>query len=314
MHIDAVMLMPDSETIQIQREKNLKSDDTVRLTATIEVQTYYPAFVNSNQEKLKFLVVSVQNIKSLKLNSVSGINIGQILYGSGSAFSVKVVSIFEACNIVVLSSDQVDISIGQVVTFGDIAQNFDYNNSGGSDYEVIDIYGPPIRLNTLNGIVVGATISSLNNANPVPDNLNVVCVNQDYDSIIVNNEFNYIYGQPITISNNTYTINNGLNIINLSSVSGIQVGQIVTGENIPNVIKVIQVDESTNSVVVNRPISLSPGQSLFFSFDNNFIDSVVPYKTKWFSNLYSKEEKNKKSSNVYSSLNSNPRRYNSGNL
>lgn len=314
MHIDAVMLMPDSETIQIQREKNLKSDDTVKLTATIEVQTYYPAFVNSNQEKLKLSVISVQNIKSLKLNSVSGINIGQVLYGSGTPFGVKVVSVFEPCNIVVLSSDQIDLDIGQVVTFGEITQNFDYGNSGSNDYEVIDIYGPPIKLNTLAGIVVGATISSSNNTNQVPDNLNVVCINQGSDSVIVNNEFNYVYGQPITILNNTYTIINGLNIINLSSVDGVQVGQIVTGENIPNVIKVVEVDESTNSVVVNRPISLSPGQSLFFSFDNNFIDAIVPYKTRWFSNLYTREAKNKKSSNVYSSLNYNQRRFNSGNL
>ncbi len=45
MNIDAVMLMPDSNTIEITREKNLKSDNTIKLTATLEVQSFYPAFI-----------------------------------------------------------------------------------------------------------------------------------------------------------------------------------------------------------------------------------------------------------------------------
>jgi len=313
MHIDAVMLMPDSETIQIQREKNLKSDDTVKLTATIEVQTYYPAFVNSNQEKFKLCLTSVENTKSLKLNSISGISVGQFLYGSGVKLSVKVLSIFEDYNIVIISTDQLDLSVGQVVTFGESTQNFDYNNSGGNNYEVIDVYGPPIKLHTLSGIAIGATISGSGNYT-VPEGLNVVCINSESNSIVVSNEFYYLYGQSITISNSVYTILSGLNKINLLSVEGVQVGQIVTGENIPNIIKVVDIDESTNSIIVNRPISLSPGQCLFFSFDNNFIDAIVPYKTRWFSNLYTNREKNIKSPNIYSSLNSNPRRFNSGNL
>jgi len=45
MNIDAVMTQPDNNPIEIVREKNLKSDNTIKLTATLEVQTYYPAFL-----------------------------------------------------------------------------------------------------------------------------------------------------------------------------------------------------------------------------------------------------------------------------
>jgi hypothetical protein len=44
MHIDAVILMPDTNSIDIKREKNLTSDNTIKLSLNFQVQTYYPAF------------------------------------------------------------------------------------------------------------------------------------------------------------------------------------------------------------------------------------------------------------------------------
>ena len=44
MNIDAVILMPDSNQIEITREKSLSSENTIKLTLSFEVQTYYPAF------------------------------------------------------------------------------------------------------------------------------------------------------------------------------------------------------------------------------------------------------------------------------
>ncbi len=44
MNIDAVILMPDSNNIEITRDKNLTSDNTIKMTVSFEVQTYYPAF------------------------------------------------------------------------------------------------------------------------------------------------------------------------------------------------------------------------------------------------------------------------------
>ena len=44
MNIDAVMIIPDTETIEIQREKNLTSDNQIKISLDFEVHTYYPAF------------------------------------------------------------------------------------------------------------------------------------------------------------------------------------------------------------------------------------------------------------------------------
>lgn len=44
MNIDAVMQIPDSNNIEINREKNLTSDNTIKLTVSFDVQTYYPSY------------------------------------------------------------------------------------------------------------------------------------------------------------------------------------------------------------------------------------------------------------------------------
>jgi hypothetical protein len=44
MNIDAVMQIPDSNNIEINREKSLTSDNTIKLTVSFDVQTYYPAY------------------------------------------------------------------------------------------------------------------------------------------------------------------------------------------------------------------------------------------------------------------------------
>ena len=44
MNIDAVLLMPDNNTVQMAREKNLTSDNKISLKVSFTVETYYPAF------------------------------------------------------------------------------------------------------------------------------------------------------------------------------------------------------------------------------------------------------------------------------
>jgi len=44
MNIDAVIHMPDNNSIEMVREKNLTSDNTIKIKVSFEVQTYYPAF------------------------------------------------------------------------------------------------------------------------------------------------------------------------------------------------------------------------------------------------------------------------------
>jgi hypothetical protein len=44
MNIDAVILMPDTNQIEMTREQNLTSDNSIKVKASFEVHTYYPAF------------------------------------------------------------------------------------------------------------------------------------------------------------------------------------------------------------------------------------------------------------------------------
>ena len=44
MNIDAVILVPDSNQVEIQRDKSLSSENKIRLTLSFEVHTYYPAY------------------------------------------------------------------------------------------------------------------------------------------------------------------------------------------------------------------------------------------------------------------------------
>jgi len=51
MNIDAVMLIPDSNSIELVREKNLTSDNTIKLKVSFEVQTYYPGYRKDKVDK-----------------------------------------------------------------------------------------------------------------------------------------------------------------------------------------------------------------------------------------------------------------------
>jgi len=44
MNIDAVILLPDNNTVDIAREKDMTSDNKIKLTVSFEVKTYYPSF------------------------------------------------------------------------------------------------------------------------------------------------------------------------------------------------------------------------------------------------------------------------------
>ncbi|CAG7580310.1 MAG: hypothetical protein SLAVMIC_00351 [uncultured marine phage] len=44
MNIDAVIVVPDDQQVEITREHNLNSQSEIKLTLTFEIQSYYPAF------------------------------------------------------------------------------------------------------------------------------------------------------------------------------------------------------------------------------------------------------------------------------
>jgi hypothetical protein len=70
MNIDAVLTMPDSDAIEITREKNLKSDNTIKLTLSLEVQTYYPAFTSSKDSKIETVAVVTSGSNVIKVGPI----------------------------------------------------------------------------------------------------------------------------------------------------------------------------------------------------------------------------------------------------
>ncbi len=87
MHIDAVINIPDTKNIELSREKNLSSDNTVKLTLSLEVQTYYPAFTSTKDCRIltNAILTSGSNIIKVGPNFTStnrrNSNIGDILQG-----------------------------------------------------------------------------------------------------------------------------------------------------------------------------------------------------------------------------------------
>ena len=304
MHIDAFMLMPDTETIQIQREKNLKSDDSVKLTASIEVQTYYPTFVDPKQVKVVTKVIKSNCQSSIKLDSVDGISIGDYIFGSAATYNISVLSILS--DNIVLLSDKINLSIGQVVSFGIDAENFDFN-SITNEYTIIDIYPGPIKLNSISGISVGDLLKTPQMV--LLDDISVIAI-VDNNSIIVNKSVNIKYNQIVTINDTNYTTYSGCDVVYLNTVKNLEVGQFISGDNISGSLKVLDINESESFIVTNSCVCVISGQELIITSDYGS-NAIVPYRTRWFNNLHSGRIKRVNSSNPYSSLNNNPLRFRS---
>lgn len=73
LHIDAVITMPDSKNIDIVREKNLTSDNTIKLSFDAEVQTYYPAFGANDQ-----IIAKIKILTDKKSKLIEDLNSGNI--------------------------------------------------------------------------------------------------------------------------------------------------------------------------------------------------------------------------------------------
>jgi len=70
MNIDAVITVPDSDNIEIQREKNLKSDNTIKLSLSLEVQTYYPAFTSNKDCRIETTAAIASGSNIIKVGPV----------------------------------------------------------------------------------------------------------------------------------------------------------------------------------------------------------------------------------------------------
>ena len=113
MNIDAVMLMPDTNQVEMSRDKNLTSDNNIKLKCAFTVDTYYPAF---------------------RPDRVSGVGYPRD-YGSGMkdlngySFKGSVSELFEQPdNVTWKNGPWIDKSV-----YGATASFFNTGTSGGSD-------------------------------------------------------------------------------------------------------------------------------------------------------------------------------------
>ena len=70
MNIDAVMLLPDQNTVEINREKNMTGDNTIKLSISFEVQTYYPAL---RRDRVGSYQTSVNGSENGPLSEIGGV-------------------------------------------------------------------------------------------------------------------------------------------------------------------------------------------------------------------------------------------------
>jgi hypothetical protein len=73
MNIDAVITLPDSNTIQINREKNLTSDNKISVKLSFSVETYYPAWRSDKFADVGYVIDGGDGMSDLNGYNNSGV-------------------------------------------------------------------------------------------------------------------------------------------------------------------------------------------------------------------------------------------------
>lgn len=72
MNIDAILLVPDSNSIEMAREKNLTSDNNIKLKLSFAVETYYPSFRNDRVNGVGVIQNNGTGMNDLNGRSLNG--------------------------------------------------------------------------------------------------------------------------------------------------------------------------------------------------------------------------------------------------
>lgn len=125
MNIDAVIIMPDNNSIEMAREKNLTSDNNIKLTCTFTVETYYPSFRRDR--------VSLPGLPRATGSGMKDSN-GYSLTGGFSSFFNNDVIIPRGANDIPTSTNFTNTNAYNTPTSGSGATNqqIDQNNSNFS--------------------------------------------------------------------------------------------------------------------------------------------------------------------------------------
>ncbi len=68
MNIDAMILVPDNNSIEMAREKNLTSDNNIRLKISFTVETYYPSFRKDRFENTSSNTSGMKDMNGYKMS------------------------------------------------------------------------------------------------------------------------------------------------------------------------------------------------------------------------------------------------------
>ena len=126
MNIDAVMIIPDSNQIEISREKSLSSENTIKLTLSFEVQTYYPAF---RKPKFNFddgTITGVNSQNSQLLQNQQNAGAGTTWQNANNAFSNQFV--FDPLNQDILVFPK------KTKWYNNLIQSRERNNRNGANF------------------------------------------------------------------------------------------------------------------------------------------------------------------------------------
>ena len=176
MNIDAVMQIPDTNNIEINREKNLTSDNTIKLTVSFDVQTYYPSY-----RKPKLPDVVPYTVYSNYLNNNMDVKVELSKNSDGVVFS-------ELHNITSSSDGSFVIQIGAGAKFIGSYLNVNLKNGGLK----VNVYVDPNSQNAYEQIVFSEDIEIKSTAS---DNRNSALSNS-YTTLEAGDEFRDIIIYP----------------------------------------------------------------------------------------------------------------------
>jgi len=322
MNIDAVMQIPDTNSIEINREKSLTSDNTIKLTVSFDVQTYYPAFRKPKMPDVLPYTVSTSNFINKTLSVRTDIFKPRPKYFQESLATATIILInaipqgtpitvysdYPAPNTVVLqnftfSSITASDQASELSNY--IKNETDYSSkNSGTNVKVIAPVGSGSLINNKEFVVVGApndiSITPFSGGDSVSnDEIDIVFSERQIMTTSSDGSMVIQLGAGSAIQGSYLNVNlkdPGLKINIYVDPSGESNYEILeSGQDVLPILSNVNNDTNSINQLFSNSFSLPSG-------DGDFRDIItLPKKTRWYSNLLNSRGNTSKSSTPYSS-------------